>query len=100
MEENMKEEKPEAGKYRYGFDCIRDGMQALKLVQRTLYEMGGVIFPDFEIKESGTRDYDGVRGLSISVELFFSPRLLHEYIAQHPVPEECNGLAWNLNQEL
>jgi hypothetical protein len=25
------------------------------------------------------------------VELFFSPRLLHEYIAQHPGPEEITG---------
>jgi hypothetical protein len=91
MEEDMEEEKPEAGKYRYGFDCIRDGMQALKLVQRTLYEMGGTIFSGFDIKESDCGDYDGVKGLSISVELFFSPRFLHEYIAQHPVPEEDNG---------
>jgi hypothetical protein len=89
----MNEGKPEAGKYRYGFDCIRDGMQALKLVHKTLYEMGGTMFLNdiFTIKESNCRDEDGVKGLSISVELFFSPRLLHEYIAQHPLPEECNG---------
>jgi hypothetical protein len=89
----MNEEKPEAGKYRYGFDCIRDGMQALKIVHKTLYEMGGTMFLDdiFTIKESRCRDDDGVNGLSISVELFFSPRRLHEYIAQHPLPEEGNG---------
>jgi hypothetical protein len=87
----MNAEKDKAGGYEYGFDCIRDGMQALKLVQRTLYEMGGTIFSGFDIKESDCGDHDGVKGLSISVELVFSPRLLHEYIAQHPVPEECNG---------
>jgi hypothetical protein len=75
-------------------------MQALKLVQRTLYEMGGAIISDFKIKEADCSDQEGVRGLSISVELFFSPRRLREYIAQHPVPEECNGLAWRHNQEL
>jgi hypothetical protein len=84
----MNEEKDKAGEYEYGFDCIRDGMQALKIIDRLLFEMGGVIFPKFDIKKSDCGDCDGVKGLSVSVELFFSPRRLHEYIAQHPLPEE------------
>jgi hypothetical protein len=87
----MNEEKPEAGKYRFGFDCVRDGMQALKFVQRTLYEMGGTIVSFSGIKEADYRDRDKVKGLSISVELFLSPRLLHEYIAQHPLPDEYSA---------
>jgi hypothetical protein len=89
----MNEEKDKA--VRYGFDCIRDAMQALKIVDRLLFEMGGVIFPKFDIKESDCGDCDGVKGLSVSVELFFSPRRLHEYIVQHPYrkPPQDKGAA-------
>ena len=87
----MSEENQETGKYEYGYDCIRDGMQAMKIIHKTVYEMGGTVLSNFVIKESNCGDQDGVKGLSITAELFFSPRRLHEYIAQHPLPEGDNG---------
>jgi hypothetical protein len=85
------EEKTEAKKYEYGYDCIRDGMQAMKIIHKIVHEMGGAVLSNYIIKESNCGDWHGVKGLSITAELFFSPRGLHEYIAQHPLPEEGNG---------
>jgi hypothetical protein len=90
-DDKMKGKKLDARKYEYGYDCIRDGMQAMKIVNKTLCEMGAGILSNFAIKEADCRDDDGVRGLSITAEIFFSPRLLHEYIAQHPLQDEYNG---------
>jgi hypothetical protein len=63
---------------------VRNAMRALEILEKTVNEMGGWIRPIVATKPSRYKTEDGVPVISVSLKLFFKPRLLCEYIEQHP----------------
>jgi hypothetical protein len=86
-EENDKEEKVP----RTGMEHVRNAMQALVILEKLVKEMGGWVYPKITTKPSKYELQEGGKAIGVSLKLFFTPRLLCEYIEQHPLPEEITG---------
>jgi hypothetical protein len=86
----MKEEDKEKESHLTDMGYVKTAMQALEILEKTVREMGGYISSKIATKPSKYETKEGGRAITVSLKLIFIPSRLREYIAQHPVPEECN----------
>jgi hypothetical protein len=83
-EEKDKEEKAPLT----NMEHLRNAMQALVILEKAVKEMGGCVHAKITTEPSKYELKEGGRAIGVSLKLFFTPRLLCEYIEQHPLPEE------------
>ncbi|MDR2783806.1 MAG: hypothetical protein LBB48_08235 [Treponema sp.] len=69
----------------------RNAMRALVILEKTANKMGGHIRPKITTKPSKYEIEGDGKAISVSLKLFFNPRLLREYIEQYPSQGGDNG---------